>query len=83
MELIVGNTRVVPKEMHLIPGGVVAELTGPALYSVLDATCDGRVSVEVFGGARGTRSMTVTEIKMRGATSTVTFQEKGEGIVLN
>ena len=83
MELIVGNTRLNPVDMHLTEEGVVAEVSGAELTSVLDATRSGRVSVELFGAGMPARPMSVAEIRMHGASSTVTLHYAGEAVALN
>ena len=77
MELIVGNSRVVPTAIRRIPGGIEAQLAGEALLRFLDVACSPHpaqhVSVEVLGGEYDRREMDVTEIRMRGAVTTVTL----------
>ncbi|QOL79878.1 hypothetical protein [Pseudooceanicola spongiae] len=83
MELIVGNTRLSPVDMQLTEEGVVAEVSGAELASVLNATHGGRISVELFGEGMPARPMSVAEIRMHGASSTVTLHYAGEAVVLN
>lgn len=77
MELIVGNSRVVPTAIRRIPGGIEAQLAGEALLRFLDVTCNAdqshHVSIEVLGGEYDRREMDVTEIRMRGSVTTVTL----------
>ncbi|WP_038148499.1 hypothetical protein [Thioclava atlantica] len=72
MELIVGNKRVTPKSLRRIPGGVEAELAGEGLTSVLDATFGG-TSIALSGGDLDHHALDVTDIRMAGATTTVTL----------
>lgn len=77
MELIVGNSRVIPTAIRAIPGGLEAQLAGEALRRFLDVTLRhpeaDHVSIEVLGGEYHRRSMDVTEIRMRGSVTTVTL----------
>ena len=77
MELIVGNSRVVPTAVRRIPGGIEAQLAGEALLRFLDVTVNAapshHVSIEVLGGEYDRRAMDVTEIRMRGSITTVTL----------
>ncbi|MDV7269520.1 hypothetical protein RYZ20_01245 [Thioclava sp. A2] len=82
MELIVGNKRVQPMAMQRIPGGIEAELAGEALASVIDATFGG-ASIEVWGGDLDRRPLDVTDIRMQGASTTVTLLCAGEPVRLN
>ncbi len=83
MELIIGNTRVLAAELELIEGGMVAKLSGDALKSVLNATFGGQASVEVWGEGLGARPMSVAEIEMHGASSTVTLMQSGSAYGLH
>ena len=83
MELIVGNKRVIPNATRRIPGGIEAQLAGEALTSLLDATFCGGVSVEVLGGDRDRRPVDVTDIRMHGASTTVTLLCAGEAARVN
>ncbi len=83
MELIVGTTRLHPVELEMTEEGVVAEVTGEDLTSVLNATHGGGMSVELFGAGMPARPMSVAEIRMHGASSTVTLLYAGEAVVLN
>lgn len=83
MELIVGTTRLDPVELEVTESGVVAEVTGDDLTSVLNATHGGSVSVELFGAGMPARAMSVAEIRMHGASSTVTLHFSGDPIILN
>lgn len=82
-ELIIGTTRVEPIGMELTEGCLVAELAGPALMSVLDATFGGTGVVEIWTEGQGPRAMSVTEIAMKGRTTLVTFEDAGARIAIN
>ncbi|MFD2738683.1 hypothetical protein ACFSUD_03785 [Sulfitobacter aestuarii] len=83
LELIVGNTRVTAAALELTEDGVIARLSGAALRDVLDATFGGPASVQVWGQDIGARLMTVTEIRMHGATSTVTLEDTGTAMAVH
>jgi len=83
VELIVGNKRVIPTAMTPIPGGVEAQLAGEALLSVLEATFHGGATIEVLGGDLDRRPMDVAEIRMEGASTTVTLLCSGAALRLN
>jgi len=76
VELIVGNKRVAAQTLRRIPGGIEAKLAGEALTSVLDATFGG-VSIEVLGGDLDHHALDVTDIRMAGASTTVTMLSAG------
>ena len=77
VELIVGNKRIAAKALRRIPGGVVAQLAGDALTSVLDATFRGGASIELLGGDLDHHTLDVTDIRMAGASTTVTLLTSG------
>ena len=83
LELIVGTERVVPSDLQEIDGLLIAELSGPGLMSVLDATFGGASPVEIWGFGTTPKSMAVVEIAMQGATTRVTFEETGRKISVN
>lgn len=77
VELIVGNKRVTAQALRRIPGGIEAQLVGEALTSVLDATFRGGASIEVIGGDLDHHALDVTDIRMAGASTTVTLLSGG------
>ena len=77
MELIIGNQHVTPSAIHMIEGGVEAELRGDALRSLLDATYHGRCTIEVLGGELHRRPLEVVDIAMSGATTRVRLRCSG------
>ncbi len=77
VELIVGNKRITAKALRRIPGGVEAQLAGEALTSVLDATFRGGASIEVLGGDLDHHALDVADIRMAGASTTVTLLTSG------
>lgn len=76
MELIVGNSRIAATTLRRIPGGVEAQLAGEALKRLIDATFGG-ASIEVLGGDLDHHALDVTDIRMGGATTTVTLLSAG------
>ena len=63
--------------------GVEAQLAGEALLSVLEATFHGGATIEVLGGDLDRRPMDVAEIRMEGASTTVTLLCSGAALRLN
>lgn len=82
-EIIVGTSRLRPIRIEVTTGGVVAELSGPGLLPLIDATFDGDARVELWTAGRAPRAMTVTGIAMRGATTHVTLTDTGARVRVN
>lgn len=79
MQLIIG-TQTLPANLRPIPGGYEAVLAGEALKRLIDATFHG-ASIEVMGGDRPLLGLDVTDIRMGGATTTVTLMRAGQRAV--
>ncbi|MGD9917634.1 MAG: hypothetical protein AB7U46_06405 [Paenirhodobacter sp.] len=77
MELIVGNKRIAAQTLRRIPGGVEAQLAGEALTRLLDATFRSGASIELLGGDLDHHALDVADIRMAGASTTVTLLSAG------
>ena len=75
VHLIIG-TQTLPAHLRPIPGGYEAVLAGEALKRLIDATFRG-APIEVLGGGLPVRGLDVTDIRMGGATTTVTLMRSG------
>ncbi len=76
VELIVGNQRIAATHLRRIPGGIEAELAGAALTSLLDASFGG-TEIAVLGGDLDHHALDVADIRMAGATTTITLLSAG------
>jgi len=82
-ELIVGTARVRPVRIETTGTGIVAELSGAGLLTVVDATFDGDAMIELWTAGHAPRSMTVTGIDMGGATTLVTLTDTARPVMVN
>ncbi|QNR64215.1 hypothetical protein H9N28_05125 [Rhodobacter capsulatus] len=62
--------------LRRIPGGYEAVLAGKALKRLIAAAFEG-ASIEVWGGDLSAHGLDVTDIRMAGATTTVTLMSSG------
>ncbi|MBZ4021678.1 hypothetical protein CKO11_04285 [Rhodobacter sp. TJ_12] len=77
MHLIVGTKTLPEIALRRIPGGYEAEAAGEALMRLIDASFAG-ASIEVTGTPSGhVQGLDVTDIRMAGATTTVTLMKNG------
>jgi hypothetical protein len=76
MHLIIGTQTLANVPLRRIPGGYEAVLAGEALKRLLDATFGG-ASIEVLGGDLPAQGFDVTDIRMKGATTTVVLMRSG------
>ena len=76
MHLIIATESFSDVPLRRIPGGYEAVLAGKALQRLLDATFRG-ASIEVLGGDLNAHGLDVTDIRMAGATTTVTLMSAG------
>lgn len=76
MQLIIATESFAPVALRRIPGGYEAVLAGAALKRLIDASFRGD-SIEVLGGDLHAHGFDVTDIRMRGATTTVTLMSSG------
>ncbi|SOC14507.1 hypothetical protein [Rhodobacter maris] len=84
MHLIVGTKTLPEVALRPIPGGYEAEAKGEALRRLLDATFGGasiEVTGEAAGGAAAVQGLDVTDIRMGGATTTVTLMKAGARVL--
>ncbi|MBL3562664.1 hypothetical protein JMM59_16440 [Rhodovulum sulfidophilum] len=76
LQLIIGSQIVANARLRRIPGGIEAQLAGDALKRLIDATFIGG-SIEVLDGTHRARGLDVTDIRMGGASTTVTLKATG------
>lgn len=76
MELVVGTHRI-DATLRRIPGGVEAELAGAALKRLIDATLGSGETIEVLGGDLDRHVLDIADIRMAGATTTITLLYAG------
>ncbi|PYF12725.1 hypothetical protein C8J30_101106 [Rhodobacter viridis] len=76
MHLIIATESFSDVPLRRIPGGYEAVLAGETLKRLIDASFQG-ASIEVLGGDLNAHGFDVTDIRMRGATTTVTLMSSG------
>lgn len=76
MHLIIATESFADVPLRRIPGGYEAVLAGKALKRLIDAAFEG-ASIEVWGGDLTAHGLDVTDIRMAGATTTVTLMAAG------
>lgn len=76
MHLIIATESFADVPLRRIPGGYEAVLAGETLKRLIDASFQG-ASIEVLGGDLNAHGFDVTDIRMRGATTTVTLMSSG------
>ncbi|MFD2174107.1 hypothetical protein [Rhodobacter lacus] len=76
MHLIVGTKTLPEVALRPIPGGYEAEAKGEALRRLIDASFGG-ATIEVTGAGLPLAGLDVTDIRMAGATTTVTLMHAG------
>ncbi|OCX64580.1 hypothetical protein BFP70_11145 [Thioclava sp. SK-1] len=76
MQLIIATQAFADVPLRRISGGYQAELAGPALKHLVDASFGG-ASIEVLEHDRTPQALNVTEIQMAGRTTRVTLMSCG------